>query len=77
MIDDVDTAEDILNLPDRILESLRAPFSLDDHHAVVSVIIGVALSGGFDRSANDLVTDAEIAMYRSRSSGKSQCVVLG
>ena len=76
LIDDVETAEDILSLPDRILESLCASFALDDdHQAVVSVMIGVVLSGGFDMSADDLVRNAEIAMYRCRSSGKSPCVL--
>jgi diguanylate cyclase (GGDEF)-like protein/PAS domain S-box-containing protein len=69
LIDDVESAEDILSLPDRIHDSLRAPFSLDDHQAIVSVMIGVALSGGVDMSADEMVRNAEIAMYRAKTPG--------
>jgi diguanylate cyclase (GGDEF)-like protein/PAS domain S-box-containing protein len=75
LIDSVETVEDILSLPDRIVESLRAPFALDDHQAVVSVMIGVALSGNSDMNADELVRNAEIAMYRGKTPGKSHVTV--
>ena len=75
LIDDVESAEVILSVPDRILESLRTPFSLDGHEVVVSASIGVALSGDSDLSAEEFVRNADIAMYRAKSLGKAGFVV--
>ncbi len=75
LIDDVESKEVILSLPDRILESLRTPFSLDGHELVVSASIGVALSGASDDSAEEIVRNADIAMYRAKSLGKAGFVV--
>jgi diguanylate cyclase (GGDEF)-like protein/PAS domain S-box-containing protein len=75
LIDDVDSTEFILSVPDRILESLRTPFSLDGHEVVVSASIGVALSNSSDLSADEFVRNADIAMYRAKSLGKAAFVV--
>jgi diguanylate cyclase (GGDEF)-like protein/PAS domain S-box-containing protein len=75
LVDDVESPEIILSLPDRILESLRTPFSLDGHEVVVSASIGVALSGGSDDTAEEIVRNADIAMYRAKSQGKAGFVV--
>jgi len=75
LIDDVETTEIILNLPDRILESLRTPFSLGEHEVVVSASIGVAMSGASDDTAEEIVRNADIAMYRAKSRGKAGFVV--
>jgi diguanylate cyclase (GGDEF)-like protein/PAS domain S-box-containing protein len=75
LIDDVESTDAILNVPDRILESLRTPFSLDDHEVVVSASIGVALSGASEFTADEFVRNADIAMYRAKSLGKAGYVV--
>ena len=77
LIDDVaETHDVILSLADRVLESLQTPFSLDGHELVVTASIGVALSG--DRTstrAEEVVRNADIAMYRAKSRGKAGFVV--
>jgi diguanylate cyclase (GGDEF)-like protein/PAS domain S-box-containing protein len=75
LIDDVDSADIILSVPDRILDSLRTPFSLDGHEVFVTASIGVALSGNSDLSADEFVRNADIAMYRAKSLGKAGFVV--
>ena len=74
LIDDVESAEDILSLPDRILESLRPRSLFDGHRGVVSADRS-RLERRLRLSADELVRNAEIAMYRCRSSGKSPCVL--
>jgi diguanylate cyclase (GGDEF)-like protein/PAS domain S-box-containing protein len=75
LVDDIETAEVVLNLAERILESLRTPFPLDGHEVVISASIGVALSGPADQSAEEIVRNADIAMYRAKSRGKAGFVV--
>ncbi len=75
LVDDVESTDVILSVPDRILESLRTPFLLDGHEVVVSASIGIALSGASELGAEDIVRNADIAMYRAKSRGKAGFIV--
>ncbi len=75
LIDGVETPQDILNIAVRILESLRTPFPLDGHEVVVSASIGVALSNDSGDSAEEIVRNADIAMYRAKARGKAGLIV--
>ncbi|MGI8871901.1 MAG: bifunctional diguanylate cyclase/phosphodiesterase [Candidatus Limnocylindria bacterium] len=55
----------------RILTALEAPFRLDGHRVVVSVSIGIALSGGA-RDAGELLRQADLAMYAAKRNGKGR-----
>jgi diguanylate cyclase (GGDEF)-like protein len=59
----------------RVLDVLKAPFFLADHDATpiaISASIGVATGRS---TANDLLRDADIALYRAKAQGKG-CYVL-
>jgi len=71
LIDSVETEENILSIAGRILESLRAPFLLDGHEVIVSASIGVAMSNASDGTAEEIVKNADSAMYRAKSRGKA------
>ena len=75
LVDDVTSTDVILGIPDRILKSLRTPFSLDGHELVVSVSIGVAVSGASGLSAEEIVRNADTAMYQAKARGKAGFVV--
>ena len=61
---------------ERVLGSLREPFDLPDGQAVhVSASIGLVTSCGDASSAEELLRDADVAMYRAKSEGKSRYVV--
>jgi diguanylate cyclase (GGDEF)-like protein len=69
----------LLDLPDaaalqgvvaRLLEALRLPYQLDDHAVVVTGSLGVATStSGYD-CAEDVLRDADIAMYQAKSTAR-------
>jgi diguanylate cyclase (GGDEF)-like protein/PAS domain S-box-containing protein len=69
----------LLDIPDaptvkavvrRLLENLGAIYDVDGHEIVVSASIGVAMSStGYDRP-DDVLRDADIAMYRAKSNGR-------
>jgi diguanylate cyclase (GGDEF)-like protein len=53
----------------RLLENLGAIYDVDGHEIVVTASIGVAMSStGYDRP-DDVLRDADIAMYRAKSNG--------
>jgi diguanylate cyclase (GGDEF)-like protein/PAS domain S-box-containing protein len=59
-------------LAERLGEVLRAPFQIDGRTISVSASIGIA--AGADQSIDDLLRDADIAMFEAKSKGKGQAV---
>jgi diguanylate cyclase (GGDEF)-like protein/PAS domain S-box-containing protein len=63
-------ADDAVVVARRILEDMREPVTLPDGHEVVSsVSIGIAMAGP-GKSADDLLRDADVAMYRTKDRGR-------
>jgi diguanylate cyclase (GGDEF)-like protein/PAS domain S-box-containing protein len=57
---------------DRILTALAEPISLGENDISISTSIGIAVSSAGTESADDLLRDADTAMYHAKTSGKSQ-----
>lgn len=53
-------------LATRICEVLREPFDLDGHQVVVGVSIGIAISPIDGRTPDDLLKNADLALYRAK-----------
>ena len=72
LLDDIHTVSDATHVADRIQEELAKPFQLTGHEVVTSASIGIALSaGGYDKP-EDIVRDADTAMYRAKALGKAR-----
>jgi diguanylate cyclase (GGDEF)-like protein/PAS domain S-box-containing protein len=56
----------------RIKESLAAAFELEGHDVFVTASIGVALSSTGYTKAEDILRDADTAMYRAKALGKNR-----
>ena len=56
----------------RIAEELRVPFSLDNQEVFVTSSIGIALNGSGKDSPEDLLKNADIAMYWAKKEGKAR-----
>jgi diguanylate cyclase (GGDEF)-like protein len=57
---------------DRILSVLSEPLSLRGHSVSVSASIGIAIGTGGIDSADELLRDADTAMYQAKTNGKSR-----
>lgn len=55
----------------RILQALDRPFLLDDREVFVRASIGIAWAAE-GQTVDDLVTDADVAMYAAKSAGRSR-----
>jgi diguanylate cyclase (GGDEF)-like protein len=63
-------------IAERVLDALEHPFYLGtDKHTRVSVTASIGLAVGDRISAEELLRDADIAMYRAKWDGKSRYVV--
>lgn len=57
-------------LAERIGIALAQPFIVDGHELSMSASIGIATSSDWHRSADDLVRDADAAMYQAKENGR-------
>ena len=57
---------------ERVLALLGEPFDIGGHRLTVRASVGVAIAGADDRTADDLVRNADIAMYLAKSRGKGR-----
>jgi len=72
LLDQVKDPSDATLVADRLMNALAAPFLLDGRTIFTSISIGVALSNiGYD-NAEDLLRDADTAMYRAKATGKGR-----
>jgi diguanylate cyclase (GGDEF)-like protein len=68
LIEDVDEHR-VARVANRILEAMNDPFEIDGRHVVIGASIGIAV--GSDE-ADDLLRNADLALYRAKSKGKGQ-----
>jgi len=63
-------------IAERLLETLKEPFKLGaDNETRVTVTASVGIAAGHRTSAEELLRDADIAMYRAKWDGKNRHVV--
>jgi predicted signal transduction protein with EAL and GGDEF domain len=67
--EDVADAQHAVAVAERLLKALALPFDLDGSQAFVSGSIGIALTDDHLTSPDDLVRDADAAMYHAKEAG--------
>ncbi len=71
LLEGVTDAGDATGLAERLTEQLQPPFGLGEHSVHVSTSIGIAISASGDESADELVRNADVAMYKAKNGGKA------
>ena len=69
LIEDVDGPEVAVRVAERIIEELEAPFLLEGRELVASSSIGIGLGDARTKTPEDLLRDADTAMYRAKEGG--------
>jgi diguanylate cyclase (GGDEF)-like protein/PAS domain S-box-containing protein len=75
LLDEVSSAAVAASVAERILRAMRQPLMLEGRDISCSVSIGIALSGMGYHSPEELIRDADTAMYEAKARGKSQWAV--
>ena len=75
LIDDVSAPGEVNRVAGRIRETLQPPFQLQGHEVVVSASIGVAMSAARYAHPEEVLRDADIAMYRAKAQGRDRYVI--
>jgi diguanylate cyclase (GGDEF)-like protein/PAS domain S-box-containing protein len=75
LLENVKTHENVIGVAQRILQELSTPFNLDGQEIFTSASIGITFSTiGFNR-AEDLLRDADLAMYRAKTQGRGRYAI--
>jgi diguanylate cyclase (GGDEF)-like protein len=61
---------DVTALASRLIEVISAPYDADGHQVVVGVSIGIAVAPEDGTSADQLLKNADMALYRAKSDGR-------
>jgi diguanylate cyclase (GGDEF)-like protein/PAS domain S-box-containing protein len=72
LIEEIDHEADAVRMAQRIQDALSIPFDVGGHEIFTTVSIGIALSTSGYKVAQDVLRDADIAMYRAKSRGKAR-----
>jgi len=75
LLEELHGPSDAIRVAERIQRRLAIPFNFNGQEIVLSVSIGIAFSNKDAVDAQDVLRDAEIAMYRAKSTGKARCEV--
>ena len=74
LLDDIGDVHGASIVAERVQESLSAPFVVDGRELYASASIGIALVTP-DRAPEDVVRDADVAMYRAKAQGGARHAV--
>lgn len=75
LLDDIRDPIEAIRVAGRVQAELATAFVVNDQKIVISASIGIASSASPHMNAEDLVRDADIAMYRAKKAGKARCEV--
>ncbi len=66
-----DAREEAIVLANRLLKSVCSPYEIDGHQIVIGISIGIALAPQHGVDANQLLKNADLALYRTKSDGRN------
>ena len=71
IVDDIIEVQDAAVVAQKILDTLSQPFNLHGHEVFISVSVGITLYPNDDESADNLLRNADSAMYRAKEYGRN------
>jgi len=72
LLEDIGDGSDVTQIADRIQTELSAPFNLGGREVFSTVSMGIAFSSKEYERPEDILRDADTAMYRAKSMGKAR-----
>jgi diguanylate cyclase (GGDEF)-like protein/PAS domain S-box-containing protein len=75
LLEDIKEMGTALTVAERIERTLSAPINLEGREVVIPASIGIALASSKYEKAEDILRDADIAVYRAKALGRARHVV--
>jgi diguanylate cyclase (GGDEF)-like protein/PAS domain S-box-containing protein len=67
LIEDIDDPGEAVRVAERLVEALRDPFVIEERELFARASIGIALGDAHTKSSEELLRDADTAMYRAKA----------
>ena len=77
LLEEINGEADATGVAERIHEELTAPIEVRGHEVFTSVSVGIALSSAGFTCPEDMLRDADTAMYRAKAAGRARHQVFG
>jgi|GEM_PF-1394534 len=75
MLDGLDNEDAAIAVANRLLATFNEPHMLDGHRVVSTASIGIVMSSDAYHTVDELLRDADTAMYQAKHTGKARYVV--
>jgi diguanylate cyclase (GGDEF)-like protein/PAS domain S-box-containing protein len=75
LLEEISSAGEAITVAQRIEKSLSEPFTIGNQEIRTGASIGIALGSGQVDSAEDILRNADTAMYRAKAAGRGQVVL--
>jgi diguanylate cyclase (GGDEF)-like protein/PAS domain S-box-containing protein len=72
ILQDVEDRGALGDLADRIIKSLSHPYSVDGSRCIIGASVGVAVSPFDGRTSEELIRNADLALYAAKGSGRGR-----
>ncbi|HKZ01655.1 MAG TPA: EAL domain-containing protein, partial [Pyrinomonadaceae bacterium] len=72
LLDGLESQDHAILVAERIQQALTRPFDLNGHEVFITASIGITLSAGGYEDPENVLRDADTAMYRAKESGKAR-----
>jgi diguanylate cyclase (GGDEF)-like protein len=75
LLEDLNCEDEAVGVAERFLDRLQEPFVLEGHEVFVGASVGIAGSRGTDSLPDDVLREADVAMYAAKRKGKGHYVL--
>lgn len=72
IVPELDSDQNVINVANKILQSLKEPFKIAKRNITISTTIGISLYPTDGTTINDLLKSADLAMYEAKERGGNQ-----
>jgi diguanylate cyclase (GGDEF)-like protein/PAS domain S-box-containing protein len=72
LLSEINSLDYVEEIAERILAEISRPFAIEEHEIFTSTSIGIALSEDVYKKPEELLRDADTAMYRAKNAGKAR-----
>jgi diguanylate cyclase (GGDEF)-like protein/PAS domain S-box-containing protein len=76
LLDDLKESNEALRVAERLLRELSVPVNIEDNEIVTGASIGIALSSSGYENSEEMVRDADAALFRAKESGRGRFILL-
>lgn len=75
LLEDLADEDMAVRVAERIIDSFSEPFAVLDHDVYTATSIGIAIASNRSRTVDEIIRDADTALYRAKELGRGRWVV--